>query len=481
MVEEAGEILEAHVLTSLTSKTKHLIMIGDHKQLRPKVEHYDLCIQAGKGYSLNVSLFERLVCGGSPHATLAVQHRMHPDISTLIKHTYPTLQDHPSVLSHPAVRGLASAQRLVFIDHTKPELQEAGSRKRSWQKQYEYQSKVNMHEVEMVVAVVRYLLQQEYRPDQLVVLTPYLGQLVELQRALGKEVEVMMNQMDLRDLRAAATQQVWSGVRKAVAVSENGGSGSSSGSGTDDDGDSNAAGSAASSSKATNSPAAPVASEGQSASNGTRSNTNGSNSRRRGAVYVATIDNYQGEEADIVVASLVRSNSQGKVGFLKEPERINVLLSRARHGMILIGNSSTLRSASSAEARKHWGVVLDNLEHSGAVLPGLPAVCQQHQRAVLPLLDSPGAFSERAPDGGCTAPCEAVLPCGHMCRLRCHAYDREHARVKCGEIVYGYCSKGHLTSRRCFEEAAVCSTCVQIRQLLMKERAEQERLVSNRM
>jgi hypothetical protein len=37
LVEEAGELLEAHVLTSLTSATQHLIMIGDHKQLRPKV------------------------------------------------------------------------------------------------------------------------------------------------------------------------------------------------------------------------------------------------------------------------------------------------------------------------------------------------------------------------------------------------------------------------------------------------------------
>jgi superfamily I DNA and/or RNA helicase len=37
LVEEAGELLEAHVLTSLSPSTKHLILIGDHKQLRPKV------------------------------------------------------------------------------------------------------------------------------------------------------------------------------------------------------------------------------------------------------------------------------------------------------------------------------------------------------------------------------------------------------------------------------------------------------------
>jgi superfamily I DNA and/or RNA helicase len=37
LVEEAGELLEAHVLTSLGTEARHLIMIGDHKQLRPKV------------------------------------------------------------------------------------------------------------------------------------------------------------------------------------------------------------------------------------------------------------------------------------------------------------------------------------------------------------------------------------------------------------------------------------------------------------
>ena len=56
------------------------------------------------------------------------------------------------------------------------------------------------------------------------------------------------------------------------------------------------------------------------------------------SVRVATIDNYQGEEADIVIASLVRSNPEHVIGFLKEPERINVLLSRARVCEIIIGN-----------------------------------------------------------------------------------------------------------------------------------------------
>ncbi|KAK3045579.1 hypothetical protein LTR09_012847 [Extremus antarcticus] len=50
----------------------------------------------------------------------------------------------------------------------------------------------------------------------------------------------------------------------------------------------------------------------------------------------ATVDNFQGEEAKLVIVSLVWSNKHQKVEFLKTTNRINVLLSRAQHGMYLI-------------------------------------------------------------------------------------------------------------------------------------------------
>jgi hypothetical protein len=42
---------------------------------------------------------------------------MHPRISALVKHTYPKLQDHPTVSGHPDVRGLPAGRRALFIDH----------------------------------------------------------------------------------------------------------------------------------------------------------------------------------------------------------------------------------------------------------------------------------------------------------------------------------------------------------------------------
>ena len=62
LVEEAGELLEAHVLTSVHAETQQLIMIGDHKQLRPKVDSYRPSAESGQGLNLNV----RRGVGGPP-------------------------------------------------------------------------------------------------------------------------------------------------------------------------------------------------------------------------------------------------------------------------------------------------------------------------------------------------------------------------------------------------------------------------------
>ena len=71
-LEEAGEVLEAHILAGVPEDVKHLIMIGDHKQLRPKIENYELSVLSGNGYDLNRSLFERMILGGCENKSLKV-------------------------------------------------------------------------------------------------------------------------------------------------------------------------------------------------------------------------------------------------------------------------------------------------------------------------------------------------------------------------------------------------------------------------
>lgn len=57
---------------------------------------------------------------------------------------------------------------------------------------------------------------------------------------------------------------------------------------------------------------------------------------------INTIDSFQGQEKDLIILSLVRSNSEGDVGFLKEYRRMNVALTRARKKLIVIGDSATI-------------------------------------------------------------------------------------------------------------------------------------------
>ena len=54
-------------------------------------------------------------------------------------------------------------------------------------------------------------------------------------------------------------------------------------------------------------------------------------------VKITVVDNFQGEENDIILLSLVRSNREAKIGFLKTENRVCVALSRAKKGFYIIG------------------------------------------------------------------------------------------------------------------------------------------------
>lgn len=64
---------------------------------------------------------------------------------------------------------------------------------------------------------------------------------------------------------------------------------------------------------------------------------------------VSSIDGFQGQEADIVIFVTVRCNLRGEIGFLKDMRRLNVALTRAKAGMIVIGDQTTLTMSKDKE------------------------------------------------------------------------------------------------------------------------------------
>lgn len=62
----------------------------------------------------------------------------------------------------------------------------------------------------------------------------------------------------------------------------------------------------------------------------------------RKLISINTVDGFQGQERDIILISLVRSNDEGQIGFLRDLRRMNVAITRARMKLLIIGNSATL-------------------------------------------------------------------------------------------------------------------------------------------
>ncbi|EDV92731.1 NFX1-type zinc finger-containing protein 1 [Drosophila grimshawi] len=85
---------------------------------------------------------------------------------------------------------------------------------------------------------------------------------------------------------------------------------------------------------------------------------------------VASVDSYQGLEADIVLLSLVRSNSAGQIGFLRQLNRVCVALSRARCALYMIGNMETLQRGN----QQLWGAINSKLQAANAIGTAFPCI-----------------------------------------------------------------------------------------------------------
>eukprot|EP00392_Amoebophrya_sp_AT5.2_P003325 g3330.t1 len=79
-------------------------------------------------------------------------------------------------------------------------------------------------------------------------------------------------------------------------------------------------------------------------------------------LFVDTIDGSQGSERDIILFSSVRSNERGEIGFLQDPRRMNVALTRARDKLVVFGDRHTLAGTGGGGLWAQWLRWLDDWE-----------------------------------------------------------------------------------------------------------------------
>ena len=347
VIEEAAEVLEAHVIATLTQHTQHLVLIGDHKQLRPKTTDYSLA----RDYHLDISLFERLINNGFPSVTLEIQHRMRPEISRVISSSIYSgrLKDHPSTLEYKDIEGMR--HNMYFVDHRELETYDS-----------EMKSPANKHEAVFLSRLCLYLCQQGYKPEEITVITPYTGQMFRLKDVF--KANKIMN------------------------------------------------------------------------------------------VHITPIDSYQGEENEIILLSLVRSNKAKIPGFVKESNRICVALSRAKRGFYCIGNFQLFRRCS-----KLWHTIARDLNDRGLIGSSLPLQCSSHGTITNV---SSGSDFDKVRDGGCDKQCNTRLPCNHICPRRCHRnVDKVH-KEPCKKPCSKYCKTlQHRCKQLCYEECNDCKVPVE--------------------
>ena len=400
--EEAGEVMESHLLASLTDSTQSLILIGDHKQLRPKPAEYSLSYESGKNYDLDISLFERLTLAKMDSVMLHCQRRMAPEISEVLrKHMYDNLEDSVEVNNHPQPRGIANRVNFFDHDHHEEGEGEQGS------------SKQNKFEADMVVRLAQYFVRQGYLPSQIAVLTPYVGQI-----------------LDIRSKLRARRMTVFVDERTRDQIADEVDDGNDDDNDEDDDDDDE---------NVTEESIASVSSAIKTLTD---------------CVRLSTVDNFQGEEAEIILISTVRNNKQGRLGFLKTDNRVNVMLSRAKLCMIVLGSSATVRKTNKNK-NTLFARAIDLWEERGVMSDSITLRCEKHWNETV--VRTP---DEIPSDGGCKELCAARLSCGHTCRRLCHFDNPYHESAECKEKCLKERVCKHECNRPCGEPCGKCQVSV---------------------
>ncbi|KYO40923.1 hypothetical protein Y1Q_0023995 [Alligator mississippiensis] len=146
-------------------------------------------------------------------------------------------------------------------------------------------------------------------------------------------------------------------------------------------------------------------------------------SRDMRKVAVHAVDDFQGEENDILLLLLV--------GFLQDKNRLCVAFSWASKGFYRIGNLVCISAGSTSQP---WANILRLLQDKNLGGDGrADAQCQNHPETLTGVKSS--ADFSRVPDGHCTLRCAVHLPRGHPCTRHCHPRDQDRCQLPCARLL----------------------------------------------
>ena len=248
LIDEITQCCEIEALISIVHGCKHLILIGDQKQLGPVVLHPKANITG-----MRISLFERLIkLYPDLLNMLTIQYRMHPEISK-----FPSIEFYENKI----INGITSNQRinedfndkfnwpnknipLIFLHSIEEETAIQSGK-----------SKQNNEEAKIVTLFIDKLIKCGIDFKNIGIITPYTAQKLLINKKLKEKYKQLENLKNLK---------------------------------------------------------------------------------------ISSVNGFQGGEKDFIILSNVRSNKKNQIGFLKDFRLLNVSITRAKYGMIVVGNANCL-------------------------------------------------------------------------------------------------------------------------------------------
>ncbi|KAL4455360.1 hypothetical protein ABPG74_012512 [Tetrahymena malaccensis] len=176
LVEEASEIIESQFFTILTKNLKHLIQIGDHKQLRPIIKNQKLV----KRHNYKMSFFERLIqVNGIDIAILNEQRRMVPLFANYIKIFYGEIYINAKCTKEQEIVQEISKNGMYMVQHSYPDQMDSGH------------SYINIYEAQYIKQLVLDLVKKKkFNHNKISVITTYLSQKILIKCMINQSKDI---------------------------------------------------------------------------------------------------------------------------------------------------------------------------------------------------------------------------------------------------------------------------------------------------